>query len=77
MASHYPAHIMIALLVTTGMGWIDRHHEGIVMLTAPELGLSGLMMSDTNTGFYAAHNVHKRRIFFLSTNLPELEVNVV
>lgn len=76
MASHYPAHIIIALLVTTGMGWINRHHEGIVMLTALESGLSGLMMSDTNAGFYAAHNVHKRRFFF-STNLPELEVNVV
>lgn len=33
-SSHYPAHIIMAVLVTTGMGWIHRQHEGIIMLTA-------------------------------------------
>lgn len=33
-SSRYPAHIIMALLVTTGMGWIHRQHEGIIMLTA-------------------------------------------
>lgn len=66
MASRYPAHIIMALLVTTGMGWIDCQHEGIIMLTAPEFGLSGLMVSDTNVGFYATHNVRKQeKLFFV------------
>lgn len=75
MASRYPAHIIMALLVTTGMGWIDRQHEGIIRLTALELGLSGLMMSNTNAGYYSAHNVHKK--YFFSTKLPQLKVNLV
>lgn len=67
----------MALLVTIDMRWIDRQYEGIITLTALELGLSGLMMSDTNAGFYAAHNVHKKEEDFFSTKLPELKENMV
>lgn len=77
MALRYPAHIIMALLVTIGMEWIDRQHEVIIMLTVLELGLSGLVMSDTNAGFYAANNVHKKEEDLFSTKLPEQKVNVV
>lgn len=61
----------MALLVTIDMRWIDRQYEGIIMLTAQ--GLSCLMMSDTNAGFYAAHNVHKKEedFFFDKTARTE------
>lgn len=51
MASRYQAHIIMALLVTTGMERNVRQLEGIIMLTALELGFSDLTMSDTNAGF--------------------------
>lgn len=53
MVSRYSAHIVMAILVTTGMEGIAREPSC----------LSGLMISDANVGFYGfygAHGVHKR-----------------
>lgn len=72
MASRYPTHIIMALLVTTGIGWTDRQHEGIIKANCTSVRAFWLDDVRYKHGFYAAHNVHKKEDIFST----KLKVNV-